>query len=204
MNATSSLASQIFALIISATLVMGSPGPSTVSVTAMGAAFGWRRATPYVAGAIMGTIVALLAVASGVVALLMASAKIAPFLIVASAIYILYLAFRIATAPLLSSGGDIVAAPSFAGGFLLAVANPKAYFAIGAVFAQTHLPLSPPAFEAAVKIAALVAMIVAIHAVWLIVGAAFSRALRDPKASRIINILLALVLAATALLAFAT
>lgn len=43
-------------LIVASLLVMGSPGPSTISVTAVGAAFGLHRSIAYLAGLIAGTI----------------------------------------------------------------------------------------------------------------------------------------------------
>ena len=71
---------------------MGSPGPSTISVTAVGAAFGLRRSLAYLCGLILGTTVVLLAVATGLAAMLLSVPHIAPLLIAASAAYMLYLA----------------------------------------------------------------------------------------------------------------
>ena len=59
------------ALILASAAVMGSPGPSTMSVTAVGAAFGLRRSLDYLGGLILGTIVVLIAVATGLFALLL-------------------------------------------------------------------------------------------------------------------------------------
>lgn len=168
---------------------MGSPGPSTISVTAVGAAFGLRRSIAYTSGLIAGTVLVLLAVSTGVLAMLLAVPRIAPVLLVASAGYILYLAFRIATAPPLTTPDRSRDAPSFAGGLLLALANPKAYVAIAAVFAGS--PLAP-----SVKIAALSGMVVLIHVAWLAAGAAFAQVLRDPVWSRRVNVSLAVALVA--------
>ena len=184
----------MLALILSALVVMGSPGPSTVSVTAIGAAFGLRRSLAYTAGLIAGTSVVLLAVAAGVIGALLAIPHAAPVLLTISAIYILYLAWCIATAPPLPKDTATVAAPSFIGGLLLAIANPKAWVAIAAVFAGSTVESLP-------KIAALAAMIVVIHAAWLLAGASFSRVFRDPGKARIANVVFAVVLVATAVTA---
>jgi threonine/homoserine/homoserine lactone efflux protein len=189
-------------MILAAVVVMGSPGPSTMSVTAVGAAFGFRRSLPYLSGIVLGTIAVLLAVATGTVAVLLAVPRIAPILVGVSAVYILYLAFRIATAPPLSRHSGDRAAPSFAGGFLLAVANPKAYVAIAAVFAGTSLTGEAGALDAGLKVAILGLMIVVIHLGWLLAGAALSRILSDPVRSRIANLAFAAVLVATTALAF--
>ena len=92
----------LLSLVVASLLVMGSPGPSTISVTAVGAAFGLRRSIAYMSGLVAGTIAVLLVVATGVAAALFAVPRLAPVLVVASAAYILYLAFRIATASPLS------------------------------------------------------------------------------------------------------
>jgi threonine/homoserine/homoserine lactone efflux protein len=179
----------LLSLLVASLLVMGSPGPSTISVTAVGAAFGLRRSIAYTSGLIAGTVLVLLAVATGVVAMLLALPRIAPVLLVASVGYILYLAVRIATAPPLAMHDASRDAPSFGGGFLLALANPKAYVAIAAVFTGSGLPAS-------VKIVVLAGMVVLIHGAWLAAGTAFGRVLRDPPWSRRVNVSLAAALVA--------
>src|SRR5579864_5510030 len=134
------------ALILASVVIMGSPGPSTISATAMGAAFGLRRSLRYIGGLIAGTIVVLLAVAAGVVALLLAIPASALVLEAISAIYILYLAFKIATALPLDKESGHVEPPAFAGGFLLAIANPKAWLAIAAVYAGASRFAADPGF----------------------------------------------------------
>lgn len=184
----------ILTLLLASLVIMGSPGPSTISVTAMGAAYGFRRSLGYVSGLIAGTVAVLLAVAAGVVAILLSVPHGALVLTVVSAVYILYLAFKIATEPPLSRRDDEVAAPAFSGGFLLAVANPKAYLAIAAVFAGVSLFQDQRLLDTGVKIALLTGMIVAIHMIWLLVGASLSRFLQHPTVSRAVNISLAVLL----------
>jgi len=191
----------VMALILASVVIMGSPGPSTMSATAVGAAYGFRRSLMYAGGLIFGTTAVLLAVAVGVVTVLLSIPHGAPVLLSASAIYILYLAFRIATAPPLAGQRDQVAAPAFAGGFLLAIANPKAYLAIAAVFAGTTILGDDHALDAVVKVALLSAMIVIIHLFWLSAGASLSRVLRDPISSRIVNVVLAVCLVVTTVIA---
>jgi threonine/homoserine/homoserine lactone efflux protein len=185
----------IAALLLSSAAIMGSPGPSTISAVAMGAAFGLRGALNYVCGLIVGTLGVLLVVAAGVVALAVSVPYGAKALGWLAGAYCLFLAFKIATAPPLKSGGRTLAAPAFAGGFLLAIVNPKAYLAIGAVFASVTVA-SDRGLDALVKTVVLAVMIVIIHAVWLLAGASLSRLLHDPVSSRLINVALAAALAA--------
>jgi threonine/homoserine/homoserine lactone efflux protein len=189
--------SPLLSLLLMSAIVMGSPGPSTVSVTAVGAAFGLRRSLAYATGLVLGTTTVLLAVAAGLVGLLFSVPGIAPVLIGASAAYMLYLAWRIATAPQLAEKDVAGKPPRMWEGFVLAVANPKAYVAIAAVFAGATMVPANGTMDAALKIAVLTLMIVVIHACWLLAGASFARVLRHPVHSRIANVVFALALVAS-------
>ncbi len=72
------------ALLLASAALMGSPGPSTISVTAVGAAFGLRRSLGYALGLILGTCLVLLVVATGVFAVLVSVPSLAPALTAAS------------------------------------------------------------------------------------------------------------------------
>ncbi|MER9306327.1 LysE family translocator [Mesorhizobium sp. M0293] len=192
---------QLPALVLAATVVMGSPGPATISVTAVGAAFGLRHSLRYAGGIILGTIAVLLVVATGVMAVLTSMPRLAPLLAVASAAYILYLAFKIATAPPLAARVAEASRPTWLAGFLLAVANPKAYVAIAAVFAGASSKQGVAELGPWLRLTVLALMIVAIHAVWLVAGAAFARFLRQPATSRIVNLVFAVTLVLTTALA---
>jgi threonine/homoserine/homoserine lactone efflux protein len=180
--------------------LMGSPGPATLSTAAVGASFGWRRGLPWLAGIVAGTAVVLLLIASGVTAAILVVPALKTAITVLAAGYILWLAWRIATAPPLSS--EVAAkAPAFPGAFLLAVANPKAFAAIGAVYAGHSVVPGDLAADAAAKIAALLPVIVLVNTVWLVFGALVARVLHDPQKSRIANITFAILLVASVVLA---
>jgi threonine/homoserine/homoserine lactone efflux protein len=189
----------VFELLLASLLIMGSPGPATISLTAAGSAYGLRRSLGYLAGIVVGTMVVLLAVATGITAALLAVPAVRPLLIAISAAYILWLAYKVATAPALAAG-RATGSPSFAGGALLGVANPKAWVAIAAVFASARLAAAT-ATDAAAKVALLSGMIVVINASWLLVGASLAPALRDPRRARVINVVLATALVGAAVLA---
>jgi threonine/homoserine/homoserine lactone efflux protein len=177
-------------LVVTALAIMGSPGPATISLTAVASAYGVRRSLGYVIGIIVGTAIVLVAVATGITATLLAVPALRTVLIVFSAAYILWLAYRIATAPRLGAQTATAAAPSLVGGTLLGVANPKAWVAIAAVFASARLADTATA-DAAAKVAVLSVMIVLIMAAWLIAGASLAPLLRDPHRARIVNTALA-------------
>lgn len=183
----------ILLLVLQSLLIMGSPGPSTVSVTAVAASYGVGRSLRYTWGLIAGTIVALALVALGVMAFVTSFSFGARALSIVAAIYICYLAYQIATSPPLSSLPAQAAAPPFVAGFALAVANPKAYLAIAAVFAGATIS-AESASDAWMKTLILSLMIVVIHFVWLLVGTMLSRLLRHPLASRVVNVFMAFLL----------
>jgi threonine/homoserine/homoserine lactone efflux protein len=179
---------------------MGSPGPATISLTAAGSAYGLRRSLGYLAGIVLGTALVLVAVATGITAALLAVPAVHPVLVGISAAYILWLAYKVATAPALAGKEAAAASPSFAGGALLGVANPKAWIAIAAVFASARLA-GAAATDAAAKVVLLSGMIVLINSAWLVAGASLAPALRDPRRARVVNVVLATALVGAAALA---
>lgn len=179
---------------------MGSPGPATISLTAAGSAYGVRRSLAYLVGIIVGTTIVLVAVGTGITAALLAVPGLRSVLIAIAVAYIIWLAYHVATAPPLAAQSATSGAPTLAGGALLGIANPKAWVAIGAVFAGSRLATSATV-DAGAKIAILTAMIVLINATWLLAGASFAPLLRDPRRARIINITLAVALVVSSALA---
>src|SRR5258708_107511 len=188
-------------LVLEAVAVMGTPGPSTMAVMATAASFGVPPPLGLLSAAIAGPFALLLAVAAGVGALLISIQGLGFLLTLASAVYILYLALKIATAPPLSKQTADAAAPSLAAGFLLAIANPKAWFAIAAVFTGSTLLESSRGLDALLKAAVLAVMIVFIHLCWLLGGVSLAGFLRDPPRSRIVNVVFGLILVGTTVLA---
>ena len=186
-------------LVLISLAIMGSPGPATISLLASGSALGIRRSFQYLIGIIAGTTVVLLAVTTGITTVLLAVPAIGRILAAISAAYILWLAYRIATAPPLSEHTAASHAFSLSGGALLGVANPKAWVAIGAAFASGRLA-DATTTDAAAKIAVLTAAIIGICTTWLVAGTSIAPLLRNPRRSRVVNVALAAALiGATAL-----
>jgi len=118
----------------------------------------------------------------GLTGLLLAQPKLAFVVTALAAAYILYLAYRIATAPVGVRESD-ASAPAFKSGFLLAIANPKAFAAIGAVYSGNVVIEN--------------GIIAVVNYLWLAGGNAFSSVLKNPRSSRIVNIVFALLLVAS-------
>ncbi len=181
-------------LVATALPLMGSPGPATLSLAALGSAFGFRPSLPYLAGIVIGTSCVLGVVASGVSGIVLASPTALGLVAAAASLYILYLAWRIATAPPLARGQASAKAPSLLGGLLLGVANPKAYAAIGAVYSSRTLVADDLLADTLGKLSVLFAVLVVVNSLWLLFGALFASLLADPRWSRLVNVSLALLL----------
>lgn len=187
-------------LLLTSLAVMGSPGPATISLTAAGSAYGFRRSIGYLTGIVAGTSAVLIAVASGITVTLLAVPALRVVLVAIAAVYILWLAYHIATAPPLAAQPTTAKASSLGGGTLLGIANPKAWIAIAAVFASARLAASATA-DAIAKVALLTVMIVLINVTWLAAGAALAPLLRHPIRARVINAVLAAALLGATVLA---
>ena len=70
-----------------------------MSLAGFGTAFGFRPSLSYLVGIITGTTVVLLMITTGVTALVLAQPILLTALTILAGIYILYLAWKIATAP---------------------------------------------------------------------------------------------------------
>ncbi|MGP1255177.1 MAG: LysE family translocator [Kiloniellales bacterium] len=174
--------------------LMGSPGPATMSLAGVGVAFGVRRGLSYLGGILLGTFTVLVMIATGVTGLILAEPAAVRVLTVLAAAYILYLAWKIATAPVLSAADTTAAAPAFSSGLVLAIANPKAFAAIGAVYSGNTLVEGTLLLDALAKIAALSLVIVTVNSAWLVFGSSLSSVLSNPRSGRIANLTFACLL----------
>ncbi|MEW5423798.1 LysE family translocator [Amorphus sp. 3PC139-8] len=177
--------------------LMGSPGPATLSSAAVGSAFGVRAGIPYVAGICLGTSTVVAIVASGVTGIVFAVPGLLPVLTIAAAAYILYLAWKIATAPVAVARDAGRRAPSFLPGYLLAIANPKAYAAFGAIYASTATLGDGTGAYVALRVGLVIALVFFVNPAWLLLGSAFTRVLASPRWGRIVNVVFAALLVAS-------
>jgi len=174
--------------------LMGSPGPATISLAGVGTAYGFRKGRSYLLGIIAGTFGVLIVVASGVSVLVQLIPGAIPVLTVIAALYIVYLAWNIATAPVGTLIADNQGSPTFPSGLFLSLANPKAFAAIGAVYSGHSLVENNVFADSLSKIVALFLVIVCVNTAWLAFGASLSRFLSGPNTGRLANIGFALLL----------
>jgi len=172
------------------------PGPNNSLLLASGSRFGFRRTAPHVAGTAVGMGALVFAVAGGVGLVLLAVPGIDLALKVVGSAYLLYLAARILGSR--GAGATVAARPlGLLGGVGFQFANPKGWlFALAA--AGTFLPPGLTPLAGAVAVAATCAVVIlGTAAVWAAGGAALHRLADDGRAQRVVNVALALVLAAS-------
>jgi threonine/homoserine/homoserine lactone efflux protein len=172
------------------------PGPNNSLLLASGSRFGFRRTARHVAGTAVGMGVLVFVVAGGIGVVLLAVPGVDLALKGIGSAYLLYLAVRIATSH--GSGGVVVARPlGLLGAAAFQFANPKGWlFALAA--AGAFLPPGRTPVAAGLAVAATCAtVILGTAAVWAAGGAALRRLIDGGRAQRVVNVALAIVLAAS-------
>lgn len=184
-----SLALFVFAMSIT-------PGPNNVMLTASGLNFGFRRSVPHMLGISSGVMLMTVCVGLGMGAVFTTWPVLYTVLKYVGALYLLYLAWAIAHA----GGAANTDAPGRPFTFLQAATfqwvNPKAWImVVGAI--ATYTPQQ--GFLANLVLVTLSFGIVGLPciAVWAYAGSALRRVLRTPRAIRLFNTLMALLLLAS-------
>ena len=189
----------LIGFVTAATALAGSPGPATLSLAAAGATYGPRRGIAFMAGILVGMVAVMAIVATGVTQALLAMPGIAPAVTLLAAGYFLYLAFRIATAPPLRDAHPSLGLPTFSGGMLLSLINPKGYAAMAGLFSSFNLLDQRGTADAVAKVIVVTVIISLVNTLWLVAGGAMTGYFRNPRVSRALNILFALLLLGSAL-----
>lgn len=117
----------LFSLIIATALLLGSPGPATLALAATGATFGIKTGSRFLAGILIGLCIVILGAGLGLSALFTAFPSVRLSMQVIGGLYILYIAYKIATAPLLNAHEARQSnAPTLLDGFILNLLNLRA------------------------------------------------------------------------------
>jgi threonine/homoserine/homoserine lactone efflux protein len=182
----------LFCLIATAT-----PGPNNMINLAQGMQLGFWRAMPFAIGTGLGVGSLLFAVAIGLGAATSASPVINMIMRAVTGLYLLYLAWKIAT----SRGiGDNTAGIGlgFWSGIGFQWINPKSW-ASAMAMATTYLPANPSHQGALAAAGVFCAIAWLTQPAWIGFGGALRRLLSDPRQATLINIGLAVLLLASTL-----
>lgn len=173
-------AAAVFFLIIT-------PGPGVLSAAGVGAAYGMRSGLRYVTGLFIGNNLVILAVVSGLAALVLANPVVRTVLFVLSTAYLLYLALRIALAGSKLAFVRADSEPGVLAGILLQPINPKAYAVNTALFSGFALMPDALVAEAIWKLLVVNAIWVPIHVIWVWFGVRLKALDLAPARQRRIN-----------------
>ena len=190
------LVEQLAALVAFSIISAGTPGPNNILLWASGAAFGFRRTLPHIAGTAVGIGALTLAVAAGLSAIITTVPGVALAMKVAGSLYLLYLAWQVAGAGALQDRS--IAKPLGVGqAAAFQVINPKSWiFALGAV--TTFRPTAFPMVTGTVLVTiTMILVIIPTASLWAAGGRAISALIQDDRVRRAVNLTLALILAAT-------
>lgn len=189
---------QIAAFFLFALVAAVTPGPSNVLLTATGLQAGLLRGLPCLFGvsAGMGSMMFLAAYGFGALVLQYPQAMQAVRWL--GAAFLLWLAWKIASAPVGNGHAEAPRPTGFLGAALLQWVHPKAWL-VSAGAVATYLPgeANSALLRAAVFALVFVSAALPSSFVWLAFGAAAQKILRDPRRQRGFNIAMGLALAAS-------
>jgi threonine/homoserine/homoserine lactone efflux protein len=189
----------ILSFLVFAAVAAVTPGPSNAMIAATGAAVGTTRGLPCLAGAAAGMASLIFVAALGLAAAVAAMPGLLTVVRVAGSLLLLWMAWRIATAPPASA-----AVPAKPIGFAMAaafqLANPKGWLVAAGAAGAYAAPGQEPRLLQALLLAALF-LVVAVPAgfAWLVLGATLQRFAGDPRRGRALNVGMGILLAASVL-----
>ena len=171
---------------------VATPGPANMAMMATGARFGFRAALPFVAGVILGKQLIVWPIGYGIMEVASQIPLLFEILKFLSALYIIWLAWRVANMRL-SSGEPSVDAPGFWSGLLVHPLNPKAWAMILVGFTN-FVESDTTTFYATLYIAASLLIIQIIcHPIWTLFGDRIAKFIIGKKYERVFMWFLALV-----------
>lgn len=177
---------------------MGSftPGPNNAMLLTSGVNFGFRRTLPHIAGIVVGYAVMFAAVALGLGRVFVLQPALYTALKITSSLYLLWLAWRIATAASPSEGTAERPPLSFLQAALFQWVNPKGVMMALAASANFIDPDNVPA-DLPVMLALIIAMSLASASTWAMFGQGMRRFLNAPGRLKVFNRAMALALIAS-------
>lgn len=187
---------------LAAVALLGSPGPGIAALVAIGRRDGFVGGLRFYGGLQAGLALAAGLSAAGLASAIMASPTLATALSWVATAYLLYLAWKIASAPVDAPADGPADVSARAGaGFLLGITNPKAYVAFASLMASNPQIAGDPTTGAVLKWALIVAVIIVVDALWLGLGVTLGAARLSPSGARALNLVMGGLVAAVAIAA---
>ena len=178
-----------------------SPGPNVILLTASGARFGMRRTLPHVAGVVVGVGVTSGLTGLGIGALVLARPELTLILKGAAAVWILWMAWRLAHAARQPRADPGDRPFTFGQAVLFQWVNPKVWAVALAAASGYGAGLSPGG-EALRLATAFAGINLFVCLFWTYAGSLLRYLLRHPRAWQVFMSVMALALALSALMVF--
>ena len=168
------------------------PGPNNLMLTASGANFGYRLTLPQVMGCVAGNIALTLVACNGLGQLFVAWPAAQALLRTAGALYLVWLAWRLAQARL----GDAQALRplTFMEGVMFQAFNPKSWIR-AITIASVFMPAGVDPLVAGLAVSGIGAVVgFPCISMWALFGVAMRGVLADPRRQRVFNLAMAAAL----------
>jgi len=185
--------SDVTSLAVTALLLFGSPGPGPMTIVATSATFGIRRTISLYLGILLGLGLSMVAAALGLATLLAAWPSLRTALQILGGLYVLYLAYRIATTPL-NPNQAVGSRLTLIDGVLLNMLNPKSYAVLLVIYSKFLLPLSPVGVAYLMTMLTCMAVAVVTNLFWLCLGGALRPLVQRPAASQLLRFTFAVLM----------
>lgn len=183
--------------------LLGSPGPAIAALIAVGRARGFVGGLPYFFGLQLGLATAAAIAAAGLFSLLSAFPAALKIMTIIGTIYLVYLAYKIALAPVgtkATESGGVHDSP--AAGFVFGITNPKAYLAFASLLASYTLVQGDGQADALLKWFLIVVVMIVVDILWLYLGVSLGGLKLSLKGERALNVVLGLMVLIGAALVF--
>jgi len=178
------------------------PGPNNVMLTASGSAFGFVRTLPHVMGIVVGFPVMVFAVGLGLGEIFTRYPQVHVALKYVGAAYLLYLAWRIAQAGRADDAARSARPLTFFEAAAFQWVNPKAWM-VGLSAIPAFTTVGGDYFAELVLMCAVFAAVSVPSAMaWCLFGVGLRQLIRSPETARIVNLVLAGLVALSVILLF--
>lgn len=192
---------EFITFLVAATALLGSPGPAIAALLAVGRSFGWGKGLRFFWGLQIGLASAAGVTILGLFALLQAFPWTLTAMSVVATLYLIHLAYKIATSPVGEERAASNQSPRPIAGTILGLTNPKAYAALASLFASFQIIEHHATWDSALKWLGVVGVMIVVDIIWLWIGVKIGRLSLSATSEKTMNYTLAAAIVLTTALA---
>jgi len=188
------MSSTFAALLLYAFVATVTPGPNNLMVLASGVNFGFRRTVPHMLGITFGFAFMVLTLGLGMAQIFRLYPPLFALLKILGALYMLWLAWKIATSgPIGEAGGTRGAPLGFFGAAMFQWVNPKAWM-MGLTAVSTYVMVDGLMFNSLIIAAVFAVLTMPCVMLWAGFGVGLKHILDNPQTLRTFNVVMAVLL----------